>query len=268
MSKSRLWSRAERLIAFRVYCSQPFGRLHTGNPAVQQVAELIGRSPSAVVFKACNFASLDPYHQARGVRGFRNAGRDDRALWEEFEQDSAAIAAEAEAAYQRFGGREVEDLASSSPAAAATRDSPSLTVDSPEGPTETEQVVRARRVQRFFRTAVLAGYSNACAISGVPIPALLNASHIIPWTASVERRADPRNGIALHALYDRAFDRGLLTFDEERRVVVSPRLRVDDPTPLHRRTLLDIEGEPLRVPERFLPDEAALAWHREHVFDG
>ena len=52
------------------------------------------------------------------------------------------------------------------------------------------------------------------------VPELLNASHIIPWSKDIARRADPCNGIALNALYDRAFDRGLITFDESFRQVL------------------------------------------------
>jgi predicted restriction endonuclease len=80
------------------------------------------------------------------------------------------------------------------------------------------------------------------------------------------RRADPRNGLALHALYDRAFDRGYITFDENLRVVLSPLLQIENPPPLHTATLLALEGRPLTLPDRFPPDRKALAWHREVVF--
>src|SRR5690606_15788351 len=95
----------------------------------------------------------------------------------------------------------------------------------PDGPSETERLTRVRRVQRFFRTAVLASYEKRCAITGLAIPRLLTASHILPWSTAPARRADPSNGICLNALHDRAFDRGLLTFDEDMRVVLSPILR-------------------------------------------
>jgi predicted restriction endonuclease len=121
-------------------------------------------------------------------------------------------------------------------------------------------------VQAFFRDAVLISYENRCALSEIAVPDLLNASHIIPWKVDVERRADPRNGIALNVLYDRTFDRGLITFDTSLRVVVSRRLRNADASPLHRHVLLDLDGRKLRLPKRFAPDPEALAYHREHVF--
>ena len=73
------------------------------------------------------------------------------------------------------------------------------------------------------------------------MPGLLNASHIIPWNVNVERRADPRNGIALNALYDRAFDRGLITFDEGLRLVVSGRLKAKDGPVFQRQAFLEME---------------------------
>ncbi|MEX0715913.1 MAG: HNH endonuclease [Planctomycetaceae bacterium] len=259
MPRPAPWSPDELLIAFRLYCAEPFGRLHTRNPAVREAAALIGRTPSAVVFKACNFASLDPYHRERGVAGFRNAGRADKALWDEFTADSEQVAHAAEEAHERLSSatatRTLEASGSLDPAP-----------NPPTGPTDIESLIRARRVQTFFRRAVLTSYGHRCAISGVPLPELLNASHIIPWSADEKRRADPRNGLALHALYDRAFDRGLLSFDENRRVMISPALEVESPTPLHRTTLLEIAGLPLQLPTRFPPDEEALAYHRRCVF--
>ena len=98
------------------------------------------------------------------------------------------------------------------------------------------------------------------------MPELLNASHIIPWKADTTRRADPCNGIALNALYDRAFDRGLISFDESLRVLVSPRLKGTPMPSLPRQAFLALEGRAIRLPQRFAPDVAAMEYHRAHVF--
>ncbi len=95
-------------------------------------------------------------------------------------------------------------------------------------------------------------------------------SHIIPWSKDTARRADPRNGILLNAFYDRAFDRGLITFDEAARLVLSDRLKTrkknQDFPALIQQCFHALEGEPLRSPKRFAPDQAALAYHRQNVF--
>ena len=69
------------------------------------------------------------------------------------------------------------------------------------------------RGQYFFRLAVLNSYENKGCITGLPYTELLVASHIKPWKDSdlkVEK-TNPMNGLSLNALYDKAFDKGLIT---------------------------------------------------------
>ena len=250
MMRGKGWSRDELLLAFRLYCRTPFGRLHSRNPEIVELAKQIGRTPGSVAMKACNFASLDPAQQARGIRGLKGASEADRALFAEFLTNSESIAAAAEAAAVRVTGQETAEAV----------------LEMPTGPTEVTRTVQARRVQGFFRSAVLAAYENRCAISGLAVPELLNASHIIPWAESVERRADPRNGICLNALYDRAFYRGLITFDDNLRVMVSPKLKKAGVCGEAEAALIGIEGRPLKLPARFEPDREAMKWHRQRAF--
>lgn len=249
------WSRDELLVAFNLYCRTPFGRLHYRNPDIVALAGKIGRTRSSVAMKLCNFASCDPTHQARKVAGLRNASVADRAIFNEFETDWQRLAAESEAAMDRIGVR---------PQSQDEDGADDLVLRG--GPTEVARTVQTRRVQAMFRATVLASYDFTCAISGIAVPALLQASHIIPWAQSEKRRTDPRNGIALSALHDKAFDRGLITVDSDFRVLVSGRLRVGKPTEIHRIALLEIEGKRLRLPSRYAPDPAALEYHRERVF--
>lgn len=247
------WSRDELLMAFRLYCRTPFGKLHQHNPEIIELSRILGRTPSAVGMKACNFASLDPVQRARNISALGNVSRGDRELWEAFQENPESIAAEAESAYARLAGRDAPPLETE--------------LELPEGPTEVSRMVRTRRVQAFFRAAVLASYEYRCALSDIAVPELLNASHIIPWKTNTQRRADPCNGIALNALYDRAFDRGLITFDEQMRMVISQRLHDCDAPLLQRQALIEMNGQPLRLPYRFVPDPDALAYHREYVFE-
>jgi putative restriction endonuclease len=252
MSRRKAWTRDELLAAFRLYCRTPFGKLHQRNPEIIELARLVGRTPSAVAMKACNFASLDPVQKARNISALSNVSRADKELWQMFEEDAEAVAAEAEAAHDRVAAGVEADVFSK--------------WEVPQGPTEVERLVRTRRVQSFFRAAVLASYEFRCALSDMAFPELLNASHIVPWNKDKERRADPRNGIALNTLYDRAFDRGLITFDESLRLVVSSRLKKGHQPALQRANFVELEGKGLRQPYRFAPDPAAMAYHRDQVF--
>lgn len=248
----RQWTRDELLVVFRLYCRTPFGRLHSRNPNIIDIAGRINRTPGAVGMKACNFASLDPHQRERAITALGNVSNADRALWDEFLRDSEAVAQAAEEAYARLLATDSLEM--------------EREIAAPQGPTETESIVKIRRVQSFFRAAVLTAYGNRCALTGLAIPELLVASHIIPWSVDPRRRADPRNGICLNALHDRAFDRGLMTFDEQFQAVVSPDVADSATTPFTRAALVEIQGKPLSLPARFAPDPQAIEYHRESVF--
>jgi putative restriction endonuclease len=246
------WTRDQLLIALRLYLRSTFGRLHGRNPEIVQLAGRIGRTPSALAMKACNFAGLDPVFLASNRRGLSGASDADRALWREFAENAEQVAAEAEDAFARL----------EPDAAAAELES----VRPPAGETDVLRVIRARRVQAFFRAAVLVSYESSCAVTGLAVPELLVASHIIPWGTSVERRADPTNGICLSALFDRAFDRGLMTLDADLRVVVAPTLLKAAGAANLDCSIREAHGRHIRLPARLPPDVAALAHHRERVF--
>lgn len=255
------WTRKQQLLAFRLYCRTPFGRLHRSNPDIIALADRIGRTPSAVAMKACNFASLDPQQVARGITGLSNVSNADRELWEQFAKDSEAVTLEVEQAYSESVPEDAQAIGD---------DQDSTEVDLPTGPTETERTVRARRVQRFFRDTVLVSYEGKCAITGLAVPELLNASHIVPWSEDADRRADPRNGLCLNAFHDRAFDRGFIALDESLRVIVSPEVEQSgnkdtEPVAFHREQLLALAGREITAPVRFAPDREAIRWHRERV---
>lgn len=252
-SERRNWERDESLLVLRLYCHTPFGKLHQHNSEIIELAKLVGRTPSAVAMKAGNFAHLDP-NLAR--RGLPSVSKGDRALWREFLSDSSSVALQAETLYEEWQVIKREP---------SRKDIKELIA--PKGPSESRTEVGVRRVQGFFRRSVLTSYNHRCAISGLKLPSLLVASHIIPWKDSVERRADPRNGIALNSLYDKIFDKGLMTFDENYCVCLSQEIKKHFSDSDITQRLLDIEGRELQLPERFYPDSEAVAYHREKIFE-
>lgn len=247
------WTEAELLLAMNVYTKLPFGKLDQRTPLVVRVAEKMSRSPGSVAMKLCNFASFDPELQARGIKGLPGASRADHAMWDAFHADWDEMSARSEAAFEQLMDDE------SSPSA-------SEEASLPAGDSETERMLKVRRHQKFFRNAVLASYEETCAISLITLPGLLNASHIVPWHVAADRRADPTNGICLNTLYDRAFDRGFITFDKDLRLVVSQVLRSGEIPDLQHKCFCEIEGRRLCLPHRFAPDELAMEYHRSHVF--
>ncbi|WP_210213727.1 HNH endonuclease signature motif containing protein [Mesorhizobium sp. M4A.F.Ca.ET.022.05.2.1] len=92
--------------------------------------------------------------------------------------------------------------------------------------TEVERLVVQRIGQDIFRARLMDYWQGYCPLTGISDPALLRASHIIPWAAceSDAERLDVHNGLLLSALWDAAFDRALVTFDDEGRPEFAPSL--------------------------------------------
>lgn len=124
--------------------------------------------------------------------------------------------------------------------------------------TEAERLVIQRKGQEVFRESLLAYWGGRCPLTGITDAALLKASHMKPWAdcETDAERLDPYNGLLLSALWDAAFDSGLVTFDETGELLASPRLTT---------TARDALGAPPQLP-LVLAHQPYLRWHREEVF--
>src|SRR4029078_214294 len=136
----------------------------------------------------------------------------------------------------------------------------------PSGITESMATVRVRRGQQCFRQAVVRAYGVRCCVSGINIPRLLVASHIKPWRDFPESRLDPQNGLCLSSLPDAAFDAGLMTLDEDYKVVLSKHLKRFLPQPSLEQNFIPFEGHQIRLPDKVPPRVDFLAYHREAIF--
>ena len=257
MAQTR-WTKDQLKVAFHLYCQLPFGKLHQRNKDIAALAKLIGRTPSAVAMKLVNFASLDPAITSTGRSGLGNAGKTDREVWDEFHADWEKLASESEQIVLALRG-------ASAPAIDATE----LTPTEMDYTGETKrQVIETRVKQAFFRKAVLSSYGGKCCMTGLAEPRLLQASHIVPWSQDRANRLNPRNGLCLSALHDRAFDRGLITVMPDLRIRVSAQVRGDTKQSFAQTAICALDGSQIAPPGRFMPDAAFLAWHNEHVFLG
>lgn len=125
--------------------------------------------------------------------------------------------------------------------------------------TEVERLTLQRVGQDIFRRALLQYWDGRCAVTGLSDPALLRASHIVPWAACVSdaQRLDVNNGLLLSALWDAAFDAGLVSFDDDGAALISQHLS------LAARQML---GPDLRLRRKPGPDQRTfLKHHRSGV---
>lgn len=249
------WTREELIVAFNLYCKIPFGRIHNRNPEIIDLADLIKRTPSAVSWKLANFARLDPSLQSRGIVGATHGSKGEKEIWAEFNQDWEKLSFTSEELLAQFTGKPIEEVANIDIS------------DLPLG-TERETTVRTRVNQNFFRRSILAAYNSKCCITGLAIPELLIASHIVPWAVDPDNRVNPRNGLCLNAIHDRAFDRGLLTIIPDYTVKLSSSIKALQNDEATENFLFKYEGVRIILPDKFVPDLRFIEYHNQNVFRG
>jgi putative restriction endonuclease len=259
----RIWTRSELIVAFNLYCKLRFGQCHGRNPQVVELARVLHRTPNAVAMKLCNFASFDSAHQRRGVAGLTNVGRADKAIWDEFNSEWNRLAVESEQAMRQMLGERGEEPA---PDPAQERDFEQIATDVPSGPTESLRLQHVRLGQAFFRATVLASYNEQCCVCQLPCKALLIASHIIPWAKRPELRLDPRNGLCLCAMHDKAFDRGLLAINSEMRIILSRSIEASISHPIIESMFIAFRDQSLHLPEKFESNPSYLEYHRINIY--
>ncbi|AWL07583.1 HNH endonuclease [Massilia oculi] len=92
------------------------------------------------------------------------------------------------------------------------------------GATTKTQLVNARRGQGVFKANVRLN-EKGCRITGVTDPLHLRASHIKPWKdSSDDEKLNGCNGLLLAPHIDHLFDRGLISFSSDGRLLISKQL--------------------------------------------
>ena len=126
--------------------------------------------------------------------------------------------------------------------------------------TEKQAVVTQRCGQSSLRAELIKNKNGRCELTDIKTLELLRVSHIKPWRDcdSDDERLDPNNCLLLSGLWDLAFDKGLITFDEGGKILVSDKLANDDLAKDHlvARNRIVFDKEQAQYME----------WHRNKVF--
>lgn len=128
---------------------------------------------------------------------------------------------------------------------------------------DTVRETKARIGQDYFRSMLLENYNSKCAVTGLDVPQVLRASHIVAWADDKANRMNPENGILLSATYDAAFDQHLISFDEDYRMIVSKEIKEYYTNEVTREYFENFEGKQIVLPVKFMPNQKLLARHRE-----
>lgn len=253
----KLWTRDELVLALNLYLKLPFGKLHSRTPEIIHLAEIIGRAANAVAMRLNNFASVDPFHQQRGIGGLPGGKKQVEPIWNEFINNKEELLFESEKILADLEKQTIEykfaEILSGT--------------EQMKGETKIREV-KTRVNQNVFRQIVLANYNRKCAITGIDIPDLLVASHIIPWSQNELERLNPENGICLSALYDRAYDKGLIGITEKYQILISSELKSMEKKDYYPFIFGNLSSLSLNLPHKYLPRKEFLQFHLDTIFRG
>lgn len=253
----RLWTREELILALNLYLKLPFGKLHHGTPEIIHLAHILDRTPNSIAMRLNNFASVDPFHQQRGIKGLTGGIKQVEPIWNEFIKNKEELLFESERILANLEKQTIE-----------TKFAEILSgTENLKGESKVREV-KTRVNQNAFRQIVLANYSGKCAITGIDIPELLIASHIIPWSQNEAERLNPENGICLSALYDKAYDKGLIGITEKYQILVSSKIKTKENKDYYPALFGKLKGIELQLPKKYLPRKEFLQFHLDTVFKG
>jgi putative restriction endonuclease len=257
MAERKLWTRDELILSLNLYLKLPFGKLHSRTPEIIHLANLLGRTPGSVAMRLNNFANVDPFHQQRGIAGLSGGKKQVEPIWKEFIDNKDELLFESERILAEKEHKTIEDKFSDVLKG----------VEHLKGEYKVREV-KTRVNQNVFRQIVIANYSGKCAISGIDIPDLLVASHIIPWSKNEEERLNPENGICLSPLYDRAYDKGYIAINEKLEILLSNDLKKKSKEEYHEKYFSSLAGSKIILPKKYYPKKDFLQFHLDKIFKG
>jgi len=137
------------------------------------------------------------------------------------------------------------------------------------GYTEGRDVVREVKVrtnQNVFRKIILDIYNQSCCITGLNIPEINRASHIVPWSENKTIRLDPTNGLCLSATYDAAFDKHLISLDDDYRIITSKNIKDYYTSNSVNEYFIKKQGMQINLPNTFKPNKTFLEVNRNNCY--
>lgn len=250
-----LWTRDELILTLSLYLKLPFGKLDARTAEVKHLANIIGRTANAVSMRLVNYASIDPFHQNRGIKGLVGGRKQVEPIWSEFINNKSELLFESERILAEKEHTTIENKFSDI----------LFDIQNLKGETKLREV-KTRVNQDIFRQIVVANYSGKCALTGIDIPEMLIASHILPWSKNEDERLNPENGICLSSLYDKAFDKGYIGITEKYEVILSNQLKKNNKSIYYDRHFGFLSNSQLILPTKYLPNKMFLEYHMDTIF--
>ncbi|MBR5551119.1 MAG: HNH endonuclease [Muribaculaceae bacterium] len=242
------WTREETIVAFNLYCKIPFKNSSKTHPLITKYAKILGRTPSALNMKIGNIGRLDPDLKEQGIIGLTHGAKLEEEVWSEFYDNPELLAFESERIIAQLSNQNIEI-------------STDIKIeDLPKG-TERNVLIKQRVNQSFFRAVVMSSYNSHCCISGINVPELVEACHIVDWAQDYKNRTNPKNGLCMNSFFHKAYDKNLLGITPDMKIVISEKLQYSATENSFSNYLRELNGRKIILPDKFFPQPDLLEIH-------
>ncbi len=250
------WNKEQLIVALNLYWKIPYNKISgSSNLLIREIAPIINRTPAALAYKLMNFTSLDSEKQKIGNKGKSAASSSDKEIWNEYFGKWEKLAFDSLSILSVIKNKPIDEIIE------IEDDYKFL-----EGKDKI-RLVKTRVNQNEFRQRILASYNEKCCITGISITSLLAASHIIPWSKNKQERLNPKNGICLNNIHDKAFDKGLITITTDFKVKLSDAILQKKKEINIQKYFIEYENQPISLPDRFIPSLEFLEYHHINIFN-
>lgn len=250
------WNREQLIVALNLYWKIPYNKISgSTNSEIIKTASIINRTPAALAYKLLNFTSLDTEKQKLGNKGKKAASLIDKEVWNEYLGKWEKLAFDSSIIISKIQKKPIEDILYLEPE-----------IKFLEGK-DIERIVKTRLNQNDFRQRILASYNEKCCITGISLTPLLVASHIIPWSKNTQERLNPKNGICLNSIHDKAFDKGFITITKDYKVKLSDKILKKKDDENIKKYFLEYDNQQITLPDRFSPSLEFLEYHNNNIFN-
>ena len=124
---------------------------------------------------------------------------------------------------------------------------------------------KRRQGHAKFSKTIKENYGYSCAICGITEPEFLISGHISTWAEDENNRLNPKNGICLCSLHDKAFEHGYISLDDDYNIILNKKIKHQS---VLFKELARFDHKRIKLPAKFYPGVEYLRNHRrKHGFE-
>lgn len=223
------WTKEEMILTLYIYLTHDSEELHKSSNFLIEFCDRLNkftglkRTPSSIEMRISNYKSVDPNYTKVGLA---NGGKSVLEYWEKYHQELKYM----ENLYSKFVNETFVETSEEAKQELIeiVNQLEYKTVDIEGKDSYIESVINMRNgeIQKIFKNNLNVEFNQKCALCNIKQKNLLIGSHILPYSKCKDKTdmINHYNGLLLCPNHDALFDKKLITFDEDGKIIISCKI--------------------------------------------